>query len=34
VFEELGLREGSKAHLLESERFLALLDRPELERAA
>ena len=28
VFEELGLREGSKAHLLESERFLALLDRP------
>ena len=34
VFEELGLREGAKAHLLESERFLALLDRPELERAA
>ena len=34
VFEELGLREGSKAHLLESERFLALLDRPVLERAA
>jgi single-stranded-DNA-specific exonuclease len=34
VFEELGLREGVKAHLLESERFLALLDRPELERAA
>ena len=34
VFEELGLREGSKAHLLESERFLALLDRPALERAA
>ncbi len=34
VFEELGLREGSKAHLLESERFLALLDRPSLERAA
>jgi hypothetical protein len=26
--------EGSKAHLLESERFLALLDRPALERAA
>jgi single-stranded-DNA-specific exonuclease len=34
VFEELGLSEGSKAHLLESERFLALLDRPALERAA
>ena len=34
VFEELGLREGSKAHLLESQRFLALLDRPALERAA
>ena len=34
VFEELGLRKGAKAHLLESERFLALLDRPELERAA
>jgi single-stranded-DNA-specific exonuclease len=34
VFEELGLREGSKAHLLESERFLALLDGPALERAA
>ncbi|HLM36432.1 MAG TPA: single-stranded-DNA-specific exonuclease RecJ [Gaiellaceae bacterium] len=34
VFDELGLRQGSKAHLLESERFLALLDRPALERAA
>jgi single-stranded-DNA-specific exonuclease len=34
VFDELGVSEGSKAHLLESERFLALLDRPALERAA
>lgn len=34
VFDELGLRGGSKAHLLESERFLALLERPALERAA
>ena len=35
IFEELALAEGGhKAHLLESERFLALLSEPELARAA
>jgi single-stranded-DNA-specific exonuclease len=35
IFEELSLGEGArKAHLLESERFLALLAEPELARAA
>jgi single-stranded-DNA-specific exonuclease len=35
VFEELGLAEGGvRRHLLESERFLALIAEPELARAA
>ena len=35
IFEELGLAEaGSRRHLLESKRFLALLEEPELARAA
>ncbi len=35
IFGELGLAEGgSRRHLLESERFRALLERPELARAA
>jgi hypothetical protein len=35
IFEELGLLEGgSRRHVLESERFLALLTEPELARAA
>jgi single-stranded-DNA-specific exonuclease len=35
IFEELGIDEnGGRRHLLESERFLALLDEPELARAA
>ena len=35
IFEELALAEGgSKRHLLESERFLALLREPGLARAA
>jgi single-stranded-DNA-specific exonuclease len=34
VFEELAVGNGRKGHLLESERFLALLDEPELARAA
>jgi single-stranded-DNA-specific exonuclease len=34
IFEELGLESGVKRHLLESERFLALLDARELARAA
>ncbi|MDQ2909846.1 MAG: single-stranded-DNA-specific exonuclease RecJ [Actinomycetota bacterium] len=35
VFEELGLAEGgARRHLLESERFLALLEERELARAA
>jgi hypothetical protein len=34
VFEELALGDGRKSHLLESERFLALLEEPELARAA
>jgi single-stranded-DNA-specific exonuclease len=35
IFEELGLAEGgARRHLLESERFLALLREPELARAA
>ena len=34
VFEELGVGTGSKRHLLESGRFLALLEEPELARAA
>ena len=35
VFAELGLVQGgSRRHLLESERFLALLEEPELARAA
>jgi single-stranded-DNA-specific exonuclease len=35
VFEELGLAEGgARRHLLESERFLALIAEPELARAA
>jgi single-stranded-DNA-specific exonuclease len=35
IFDELGLAEGgARRHLLESERFLALLAEPELARAA
>jgi single-stranded-DNA-specific exonuclease len=35
IFEELGLAEpGGRRHLLESERFLALLEEPGLARAA
>jgi hypothetical protein len=35
IFEELALADGTrKVHLLESERFLALLTEPELARAA
>ena len=34
VFEELALGNGRKGHLLESERFLALLEESELARAA
>jgi single-stranded-DNA-specific exonuclease len=34
IFEELAVGEGRKAHLLESEQFLALLAEPELARAA
>ena len=35
IFEELGLGEGgARRHLLESERFLALVAEPELARAA
>jgi single-stranded-DNA-specific exonuclease len=34
IFEELALGEGRKRHLLESERFRALLAEPELARAA
>ena len=35
IFAELGLAEGgSRRHLLESERFRALLEQPELARAA
>jgi single-stranded-DNA-specific exonuclease len=35
IFEELAVAEGgSKRHLLESERFLALLDEPGLAKAA
>jgi hypothetical protein len=35
IFEELGLNEvGARRHLLESERFLALLEERELARAA
>ena len=34
IFEELALGGDRKAHLLESERFLALLAEPELARAA
>jgi hypothetical protein len=35
IFAELGLAEdGGRRHLLESERFLALLAEPELARAA
>ena len=34
VFAELGVGDGSRGHLLESERFIALLDEPELARAA
>ena len=34
VFAELGVGDGSRGHLLESERFLALLEEPELARAA
>jgi single-stranded-DNA-specific exonuclease len=34
VFEELALGDGRKSHLLESERFLSLLEEPELARAA
>ena len=34
VFEELAVGDGRKGHLLESERFLALLEEPELARAA
>ena len=34
VFEELAVGNGKKGHLLESERFRALLEEPELARAA
>jgi len=34
IFGELGLEEGSRGHLLESERFLALLDEPAFAAAA
>ena len=35
IFAELGLTEGgTRRHLLESERFVALLAEPELARAA
>jgi hypothetical protein len=35
IFAELGLAEGGpRRHLLESERFRALLEQPELARAA
>jgi single-stranded-DNA-specific exonuclease len=34
IFEELAVEQGRKAHLLESERFLALLAEPALARAA
>jgi single-stranded-DNA-specific exonuclease len=35
IFEELGVAEGgARRHLLESERFIALLTEPELARAA
>ena len=34
IFEELALGEGRKGHLLQSERFLALLAEPDLARAA
>jgi hypothetical protein len=35
IFAELGLTEGgARRHLLESERFRALLEAPELARAA
>jgi hypothetical protein len=34
IFAELGLADGGRRHLLESERFLALLAGPELARAA
>ena len=34
IFEELALGEGRRGHLLESERFQALLAEPELARAA
>src|ERR671931_1691938 len=34
IFEELSLGDGRKAHLLESERFRALLAEPDLARAA
>jgi single-stranded-DNA-specific exonuclease len=34
VFEELGLGDGRKTHLLESEGFRALLESPDLARAA
>jgi len=34
VFEELGLGNGRKAHLLDSEGFRALLESPDLARAA
>jgi single-stranded-DNA-specific exonuclease len=34
IFEELGLAEGARRHLLESARFRALLEPPELARAA
>jgi single-stranded-DNA-specific exonuclease len=34
IFDELGLDGGSRGHLLESERFLALLDEPAFAAAA
>ena len=35
IFAELGLAEaGARRHLLESERFIALLAEPQLARAA
>jgi single-stranded-DNA-specific exonuclease len=34
VFAELGVGDDRRGHLLESERFLALLEEPELARAA
>ena len=34
IFAELGLADGARRHLLESDRFVAMLAEPELARAA